>query len=96
MSPVLSKWLSSEVPLIIWGEPGTEQTGGYYNYKTKMPLTRDGLTVVSISVNAEDMAGFIDSDDPRDLEPFKMPDWDELMEIGTSRFISATISSGMR
>lgn len=75
--------LMHRVPLIIWGEPGTEQTGGYYNYKTKMPPDERWFNRrINLSINAEDMAGFIESDDPRDLEPFKMPEWDELMEIG--------------
>lgn len=77
--------LMYKVPLIIWGEPGTEQTGGYYNYKTKMPPDERWFNRrINLSINAEDMAGFIDCKDLRDLEPFRMPEWDELVEIGVA------------
>lgn len=77
--------LMYKVPLIIWGEPGTEQSGGYFNYKTKTPPDERWFNrQINLSINAEDMAGFIDGIEERDLEPFKLPEWQELMNIGVT------------
>lgn len=77
--------LMYKVPLIIWGEPGTEQSGGYFNYKTKTPPDERWFNrQINLSINAEDMAGFIDGVELRDLEPFRMPEWQELMDMGVT------------
>lgn len=66
--------LMYKVPLLVWGEPGSEQSGGYYNYKTKTPPDERWFNrQINLSINAEDMHGFIDGVEMRDLEPFQLP-----------------------
>ena len=75
--------LMYQVPLIIWGEPGTEYGGGYYNYQSKTPPTERWFNrQINLSINAEDMVGFLDDVDLRDLEPFRLPDWKKMIELG--------------
>jgi N-acetyl sugar amidotransferase len=75
--------LMFKVPLIIWGEPGTEQSGGYYNYKIKTPPDERWFNrQINLSINAEDMAGFVPDVEMRDLEPFKLPPWEEMKNLG--------------
>ena len=73
-----------KVPLVVWGEPGSEQSGGYYNYKTKTPADERWFNrQVNLSINADDMRTFVDGVDNRDLEPFRLPSSAELAEMGT-------------
>jgi N-acetyl sugar amidotransferase len=74
--------LQYQVPLIIWGEPGSEYSGGYYNYKTKTPPDERWYNrQINLGINAEDMAGFVDVE-MRDLEPFRLPPWEKMKELG--------------
>jgi len=77
--------LMYKVPLLVWGEPGSEQSGGYYNYKTKTPPDERWFNrQINLSINAEDMHGFIDGVEMRDLEPFQLPPWEDLMDLGVT------------
>ncbi|MDJ0893596.1 MAG: N-acetyl sugar amidotransferase [Alphaproteobacteria bacterium] len=77
--------LMFKVPLIIWGEPPSEYSGGYYNYKSKSPPDERWLNrQVNLGINAEDMLGFIDGVEMRDMEPFKMPPWEDLKAMNVS------------
>lgn len=74
--------LQYQTPLIIWGEPGSEYSGGYYNYKTKTPPDERWFNrQINLGINAEDMAGFVDVD-LRDLEPFRLPAWEKMRDLG--------------
>lgn len=74
--------LHYQVPLLIWGEPGSEYSGGYYNYKTKTPPDERWFNrQINLGINAEDMAGFVDVD-IRDLEPFRLPSWEKMKDLG--------------
>lgn len=77
--------LMYETPLIIWGEPGSEYSGGYYNYNTKTPPDERWFNrQINLSINAEDMVGFIDDATVRDLEPFRLPPWEKMQEAGVT------------
>ncbi|OUC14537.1 MAG: hypothetical protein B0A82_11590 [Alkalinema sp. CACIAM 70d] len=74
--------LMMQVPLVIWGEPGSEYSGGYYNYRTNTPPDERWFNrQINLSINAEDMLGFIKGIDMRDLEPFRLPDWSEMRKL---------------
>lgn len=70
--------LSHGVPLVIWGEPSSDYAGGYYGYKEMNPADERWFNrMINLSINAEDMQGFIPPDadvDPRDFDILKMPD----------------------
>jgi N-acetyl sugar amidotransferase len=68
--------LSYGVPLIVWGEPSSEFSGGYYGYADKNPADERWFNrTINLSMNADDMRKFVDpSIDPRDFEPFQLPD----------------------
>jgi len=71
------------VPLLIWGEPGSEYSGGYYGYQTKNPADERWFNrQINLSTNAEDMLGYVPGLDPRDLEPFRFPSRTELDALG--------------
>ena len=75
--------LMYDTPLIIWGEPPSEYSGGYYNYASKAPPDERWLNrQVNLGINADDMMGFIEGAESRDMEPFRMPSWDKLREMG--------------
>lgn len=70
------------VPLIIWGEPGSEHSGGYYDYKTMTPAGERWFNrLINLSINAEDMFGFIEGVEMRDLEPFRLPPEEEIKRL---------------
>lgn len=74
--------LMMQVPLVIWGEPGSEYSGGYYNYRTNTPPDERWFNrQINLSINAEDMLGFIEGVDMRDLEPFRLPDWSDMRKL---------------
>ena len=77
--------LMYKVPLIIWGEPGVDYSGGYYNYKVKTPPDERWFNrQINLSINADDMHGFIDDVEMRDLEPFRLPDWEEVKALNVN------------
>lgn len=74
--------LMYQVPLVIWGEPSSEYSGGYYNYRTNTPPDERWFNrQINLSINAEDMLGFIEGVNMRDLEPFRLPDWSDMRKL---------------
>ena len=77
--------LMHKVPLLIWGEPGTDYSGGYYSYKTKTPSDERWFNrQINLGINAEDMHGFLEDVELRDLEPFQLPSWQEMKDMGVT------------
>jgi len=75
--------LKYRVPLLIWGEPGSEYSGGYYGYEVKNPADERWFNrQINLSVNSSDMLGYLPGIDPRDVEPFRFPDKSLLDELG--------------
>ena len=76
--------LAQQVPLIIWGEPSSDYAGGYYGYKEKNPADERWFNrMINLSINADDMMGFIDQDiDPREFDVFRMPDREAIEAAG--------------
>ncbi len=75
-----------QTPLLIWGEPNSEYAG-YYGYQMRSEADERWFNrYINLSINAEDMIGFLESSgadiDPRDLDPFRFPDTGSLRKLG--------------
>lgn len=65
------------VPLIFWGEPQSEYTS-YYSYEEAVEGVEEVdekrfNRFINLGITADDMAGMIDIEDPRDLIPYTYP-----------------------
>lgn len=77
-----------KTPLLIWGEPNSEYAV-YTKYEIDERRVGDEPEgnerafnrMMNLGINAEDMLGFIDGVEERDLEPFRFPKEEELKEI---------------
>ena len=77
-----------KIPLVIWGEPSSEYAV-YYGYKApEVEGERSFNRLMNLSINAEDMLGFIDGVDMRDLEPYRYPRHEELAELRSMNYRS--------
>jgi len=82
-----------KTPLVIWGEPNSEYAV-YSKYEINERRVgeepegneRTHNRMFNLGINAEDMHGFIDGVDLRDLEPYRFPTENELSEIRKSGF----------
>ena len=69
------------VGLVFWGEPNAEYQS-YYSYDDIEEVDERRFNrYVNLGITAEDMAGFIDGVDERDLEPFIYPKLRDLMRL---------------
>lgn len=77
-----------KVPLIVWGEPNSEYAV-YTRYEADARRVgeepegneRAFNRMMNLCINAEDMYGFIDGVEERDLEPFRFPRYEEMEEL---------------
>jgi N-acetyl sugar amidotransferase len=77
-----------KVPLVVWGEPSSEYAA-YYGYKNQeVEGERSFNRLMNLSINAEDMLGFIDGVEMRDLEPYRYPRPEELQELKKMDYLS--------
>ena len=78
--------LKYEVPLLIWGELGSEYSSFYGFDELEEADVRRFNRKVNLGINAEDMLGMLDNTisdydvDPRDLKPYTYPSAKELRE----------------
>ncbi len=82
-----------KTPLLIWGEPNSEYAV-YTRYEINERRVGDEPEgnersfnrMMNLGVNAEDMFGFIDGVDQRDMEPYRFPNGEELEGIQKAGF----------
>ena len=80
--------MQHKTPLIIWGEPNSEYAV-YTRYQAaprRLGSEPEGNErafnrMMNLGINAEDMEGYLEGVDPRDLEPYRFPRYDELEEL---------------
>jgi len=77
-----------KTPLIVWGEPNSEYAV-YTRYQAsprRLGAEPEGNErafnrMMNLGINAEDMVGYLEGVDPRDLEPYRFPRYEELQEL---------------
>jgi N-acetyl sugar amidotransferase len=77
-----------KTPLIVWGEPNSEYAV-YTRYQAasrRLGEEPEGNErafnrMMNLGINAEDMAGYIEGVEERDMEPYRFPRYDELEEL---------------
>jgi len=69
------------VGLVFWGEPNAEYQSFYSYDDIEEVDERRFNRYVNLGITAEDMAGFIDGVDERDLEPYVYPKLKDLMRL---------------
>ena len=70
------------VPLLFWGEPSAEYTA-YYGYDAVEEVDERRFNrFVNLGIAAEDMEGMVEGVDPRDLNPFRYPELQDLRRVG--------------
>lgn len=84
-------WISlrHQVPLLFWGEPGSEYSSFYSYDEIEEANERRFNRKINLGINAEDMVGMLDNSisdykiELRDLKPFTYPPSKELRKNGT-------------
>ncbi len=84
-------WVSLEkkVPLLFWGEPGSEYSSFYSYDEVEESDERRFNRKINLGINAEDMLGMLDNSvsdykvELRDLKPYTYPPSRELRKAGT-------------
>lgn len=70
------------IPLLFWGEPSAEYTS-YYGYDEVEEVDEKRFNrFINLGITADDMQGMIQVDDPRDLDPFRYPSFQDLRKTG--------------
>ncbi len=95
--------LEKQVPLLFWGEPGSEYSSFYSYDEEELADEKRFNRKINLGINAEDMLGMLDdsvSDYPvteRDLKPFTYPPKRELRKLqARSVFLGAYIPWDVR
>ena len=85
-----------KVPLIMWGESSSEYAV-YYGFKNlEVESERSFNRLMNLSINSEDMFGFIQGVDKRDLEPFRYPRKEELEELKKMNYLSICMGNFLK